>query len=103
MISVELEKRARNILGVPDDADKDQIRLAFRQLAKQCHPDTNGGDMTATDKFKLVSEAYEILTRDKNRGKHSLIKEDASASNDGTYKDDKKYWEWWKEKYGDLI
>lgn len=103
MKAVEIERKARQILGVPDDADKGRIRLAFRQLAKQYHPDLNGGDKAATDKFKLVSEAYEILIREKNRGKHSLIKEDASTSNDAIFKDDKKYWEWWKKRYGDFI
>ena len=103
MKSVEIERKARRILGVPDDADKGRIRLAFWQLAKQYHPDINGGDEAATQKFKLASEAYELLTGEKNRGKHSLIKEDASTSIDTNFKDDKKYWEWWKEKYGDFI
>ncbi|MFZ5597533.1 MAG: DnaJ domain-containing protein [Bacillota bacterium] len=103
MKSIELERKARRILGVPDDADKAKIRLAFRQLAKQYHPDKNGGDEAATDKFKLVSEAYEILIREKNRGKYSLIKDDASSSDDAIFKDDERYWEWWKERFGDLI
>lgn len=99
MKSIELERKARRILGVPDDADKDHIRLTFRQLAKQYHPDINGGDKTATEKFKLASEAYEILTREKNKGNYSLIKEDTFTSNDANIKDDDKYWEWWKKRF----
>ncbi|MFZ5642667.1 MAG: J domain-containing protein [Bacillota bacterium] len=102
MKSVELERKAKRILGVPDDASKDQIRHTFRQLAKKYHPDINGGDKAAIEKFKLVSEAYETLSREKNRGMYSLVKKDTFTSSDAKFDDD-KYWKWWKERFGDLI
>jgi len=48
-------------LGVSRGASADEIRKAFRKLAKQYHPDTNPGDKKAEDKFKLVSAAFDIL------------------------------------------
>ncbi len=50
------------VLGVARDSSEDQIKSAYRKLAKQYHPDLNPGDKTAEAKFKEVSEAYEILS-----------------------------------------
>ncbi|MBU2583434.1 MAG: J domain-containing protein [Alphaproteobacteria bacterium] len=48
-------------LGVSRDAADDDIRRAFRKLAKELHPDLHPGDATAADRFKRVSAAYEII------------------------------------------
>lgn len=48
-------------LGVSRDAADDDIRRAFRKLAKELHPDLHPGDVAAADRFKRVSAAYEIL------------------------------------------
>jgi DnaJ domain len=50
------------LLGVPDDATTAQIKKAYRKLARQHHPDTNPGDTAAADRFKAITEAYEVLT-----------------------------------------
>ncbi|MBX3111343.1 MAG: J domain-containing protein, partial [Fimbriimonadaceae bacterium] len=50
------------VLGVPRDATSDQIRTAYRKLARQYHPDVNRDDPGAEEKFKEVSEAYSILS-----------------------------------------
>jgi molecular chaperone DnaJ len=50
------------ILGVAKDASSDDISKAYRTLARQYHPDLNPNDTAAIDKFKEVSEAYEILS-----------------------------------------
>mmetsp|Transcript_12750 Transcript_12750/g.23901 ORF Transcript_12750/g.23901 Transcript_12750/m.23901 type:complete len:477 (-) Transcript_12750:70-1500(-) len=54
-------------LGVSRTADKATIKKAYFKLAKQYHPDTNQGDANAAEKFKEVTEAYEILSDDKQR------------------------------------
>ena len=55
------------VLGVDRSADKGAIKKAYFKLAKQYHPDTNQGDEKAAEKFKEVTEAYEILSDDKQR------------------------------------
>jgi len=54
------------ILGVPRDATEEQIKAAFRRLARKYHPDINKGDKDAESKFKDINEAYEVL-RDKEK------------------------------------
>ena len=55
------------ILGVPRTASSDDIRKAFRKLARKYHPDVNPGDKTAEEKFKSISEANEVLSDPKKR------------------------------------
>jgi molecular chaperone DnaJ len=50
------------VLGVPRDASEQQIKKAFRQLARELHPDVNAHDPQAEEKFKEAAEAYEILS-----------------------------------------
>src|SRR2546426_9423693 len=49
------------VLGVQRDASEADIKKAYRKLAMECHPDRNNGDKAAEEKFKLVTEAYEVL------------------------------------------
>ncbi|MBD3823273.1 MAG: molecular chaperone DnaJ [Epsilonproteobacteria bacterium] len=55
------------ILEVSRDADKETIKKAYRKMAKVYHPDKNPGDNEAEHKFKLVNEAYQCLSDDKQR------------------------------------
>ncbi len=55
-------------LGVPRKATADEIRKAYRKLARKYHPDLNPGDKSAEDRFKKVQEAYDILSDSKKRG-----------------------------------
>src|SRR6204780_1663037 len=55
-------------LGVSRAADADEIRKAYRKLARKFHPDRNPGDKAAEDRFKKVQEAYDILS-DENKKK----------------------------------
>nr|MDO8111058.1 J domain-containing protein [Candidatus Sigynarchaeota archaeon] len=55
------------ILGIPKSATKEEIKRAFRKLARKYHPDVNPNDPTASDKFKEINEAYMVLDDDKKR------------------------------------
>lgn len=54
-------------LGVSKGADKGTVKKAYFKLAKKHHPDTNKGDAAASEEFKKVTEAYEVLSDDKQR------------------------------------
>jgi molecular chaperone DnaJ len=56
-----------DVLGVPRDADDQQIKKAFRKLARELHPDVNTHDPEAEEKFKECAEAYEILSDSERR------------------------------------
>jgi molecular chaperone DnaJ len=51
-----------DVLGVGRDADKAEIKRAFRRLARELHPDVNDHDPEAEEKFKEAAEAYEVLS-----------------------------------------
>src|SRR6201996_5758004 len=54
-------------LGVKKTATPDEIRKAFRKLARKYHPDVNPGDKKAEEKFKEISEANDVLSEEKKR------------------------------------
>src|SRR5213080_4687155 len=56
-----------NILAVKKDAKADEIKKAYRRLARKFHPDVNPGDKASEDKFKEVQEAYDVLSDPKKR------------------------------------
>jgi DnaJ family protein A protein 2 len=56
------ETKFYDVLGVPVDANEDQIKKAYRKMAVKYHPDKNPGNSTAVEKFKEVSAAYEVLS-----------------------------------------
>ncbi len=55
------------ILGIKKSASADDIRKAFRKLARKYHPDVNPGDKAAEEKFKALSEANDVLSDPKKR------------------------------------
>src|SRR6195256_7043141 len=55
------------ILGVKKSASADDVRKAFRKLARKYHPDVNPGDKAAEEKFKTLSEANDVLSDPKKR------------------------------------
>lgn len=78
-----------NLLGVKRGATPDEIRKAYRRLARKYHPDVNPGDKAAEEKFKRISEAYDVLSDAKKRevydkfGSYSETMRDAAAQGAG--------------------
>jgi curved DNA-binding protein len=58
------------ILGVAQEATADEIKRAYRQLARRYHPDLNPGDTSAEEKFKLLGEAYNVLSDAEKRSQY---------------------------------
>jgi curved DNA-binding protein len=61
------------ILGVPRTATEDEIKKAFRKLARQHHPDVSKDKKGSEDKFKEINEAYEVLGTPENRRKYDTL------------------------------
>jgi DnaJ-class molecular chaperone len=66
-------------LGMPRGASSDEIRKAFRKLAKQLHPDQNPGDKASEERFKRVSAAFDILGDEDKRKKFDAGQIDADG------------------------
>ncbi len=67
------------ILGVSENASKDEIKKAFRELAKKYHPDVNPGDREAENRFKEINEAYDVLSNDEKRAQYDALRKGAYA------------------------
>ena len=72
------------VLGIDKNASKDEIKSAFRKMAKKYHPDLNKDNPEAAEKFKEVGEAYSVLSDDEKR---KLYDQYGSAAVDGSRPD----------------
>lgn len=74
-----LEKDFYAALGVSKDADQNAIKKAYRKLARKYHPDQNPGDAAAEAKFKELSEAYAVLSDEKERQQYDAVRQMAGG------------------------
>src|SRR6478735_3846386 len=68
------------VLGVPRTASQDEIKKAFRKLARQFHPDVAKDKKSAEEKFKEINEAYEVLGDPVNRRKYDDLGPDGGEA-----------------------
>ncbi|MCX7017869.1 MAG: molecular chaperone DnaJ [bacterium] len=62
------------VLGVPENASQDGIKKVYRKLAMQYHPDRNRGSKQAEERFKAISEAYDVLGDEKKRRQYDAMR-----------------------------
>ena len=75
-----LEKDFYKILGVSSDVSDKELTKAYRKLARKYHPDANPNDKTAEERFKEVSEAYDVLSDSKTRAEYDQIRKYGPAA-----------------------
>ena len=71
------EKDFYEVLGVEKSASSDEIKKAYRKLAIKYHPDKNPGDKKAEEKFKEISNAFDVLKDEEKRQKYDQFGHDA--------------------------
>ncbi|MFP4660695.1 MAG: molecular chaperone DnaJ [Halanaerobiales bacterium] len=75
------------VLGVSKDADEDQIKKAYRKKARKLHPDVNKDDPKAEERFKELSEAFEILSDPNKRARYDQYGHSGINENDFNFDD----------------
>ncbi len=68
------EKDFYAVLGVPSDASADDVKKAYRKLARKYHPDANSGDAAAEKRFKEIGEAYAVLSDAEQRQQYDAVR-----------------------------
>ncbi len=77
------KKNYYDTLGVPEGASAEEVRKAFRRLARKYHPDVNPGDKAAEAKFKEINEAHEVLGDPKKRKEYDAFRSGAFSGGAG--------------------
>ena len=70
----DLEKDYYADLGVPSTATAEEIKKAYRKLARTHHPDANPDDPKSEERFKEISAAYDVLADDKRRAEYDELR-----------------------------
>lgn len=78
-----MQKDYYKILGVNESASADEIKKAFRSLAKKYHPDTNNGNEEAAKKFQEINEAYSVLSDESKKSAYDTERKYGGSSQGG--------------------
>src|ERR671914_1417356 len=68
------------VLGVSRDASSEEIKRAYRRLARQHHPDANREDPASVEKFKEITRAYEVLSDPEKRQRYDLFGDERAGA-----------------------
>ncbi len=88
------------VLGVDRQASEDQIKRAYRDLAKKYHPDKNPGDKAAEEKFKSINEAYEVLKDPQKRKRYDQLGDSYSSWQQGGRQGNFNWEDWFSQSSG---
>jgi molecular chaperone DnaJ len=87
-----------NVLGLESEASKEDIKRAYRKLSKMYHPDINK-EASAVEKFKEISEAYEVLSDEEKRSTYDLRNSHKTGYNPSVFDMDELF----RSLYGDKL
>ncbi len=90
------------VLGVERNASEKEIKSAYRKLARKYHPDVNPNDKTAEERFKEISEAYEVLSDSEKRAKYDQFGQYWESVGAGGAPGGQPQWEGFTFDFGDF-
>jgi len=97
--ALNLEHKARRVLGVGRNAPPAEIKRAYWRLARRCHPDTHPGKAFPWEWFMLVAEAYDILTKRTGPHRRYLLAQQKGYLPPSLGEDE--YFKWWWARFGE--
>ena len=68
-----------DLLGIPETANADEIKKAYRKMSLKYHPDKNNGDPECVGKFQKISEAYETLGNSEKKSQYDMMQKNPFA------------------------